>query len=850
MNNQDIVATSTAPPDPPNASSVASAAVAPAGNFALSTSCSGTVTGNACIDSNRHAVFKEDSISDQLVDMMDCIQNYTVPSSTKITGGGLSKQQSLTRPAIRRLMTLINGIAKQPLPHEDSSARLIYFNNALRNCRSLIERLAIDFLMLYQNQTQITKSLWLAVRNRGCQFLGPAMQEETLKLVLVALGDGSALSRKMLVLFVVQKLQPHFPRASKTSIGHVVQLLYRASCFKLQKRQEESSLMQLKEEFRTYEALRREHDAQIAQIAMDAGLRISPETWSILLYGDANHKYHMNAVIDRISRQPIQADDHQQCSSTSQQCSSTNAIIHPGVQSFSQIISELKHVLQYNGDPFKLLPTVVADCNHVYHTQIPQWNAEWTDFQSTLFNCLHRISNCLFIYSTKSHVIQSAFRRHNRSDPIICSKRNSLSNSVEFLNLNDVAAAVSSVMAAVDCQNGANQKLHRRTWSNSMSSLVQQVSTSKVPKMSLFMPSQVAHSSISAGSKPTSLSMPPRVLAAQTHPPIAAPLPPSQPSKQQQPMSQLSIADVINSSLYELQAPPTVEPPPGLTPVVYQSNHRSDLLIPLKAFDGTGNVGQNSSVPVTAAYGNTNAEVPPPPIIRSAAFGSPEIRDQLMKGAETNGDLTNAIISLDKQIENLQIRKQNLLSQIRPIPLHPLPVASFDDPYDVLRRVESVPNLYPSSLRQQQQRELSFKRQHTSPSNYLSSIPARPYDHETVIPFSETPTHNKYGPISRDRRHLKNSFNSSSPVSSDTVLESNVGFDITIGNSNPASPWQRVMHNDSSTLRHAQSLPVIQDEEDPTECGEISVNEDGWITNSSAWDGSIDPKFKSPVYFY
>ena len=75
--------------------------------------------------------------------------------------------------------------------------------------------------------------MWAAVRARGCQFLGPAMQEEVLKLVLLALEDASALSRKVLVMFVVQRLEPHFPQASKTSIGHVVQLLYRASCFKV-----------------------------------------------------------------------------------------------------------------------------------------------------------------------------------------------------------------------------------------------------------------------------------------------------------------------------------------------------------------------------------------------------------------------------------------------------------------------------------------------------------------------------------------------------------------------------------------------------------------------------------------
>lgn len=70
--------------------------------------------------------------------------------------------------------------------------------------------------------------------------------------------------------------------------------------FQVTKRDEDSSLMQLKEEFRSYEALRREHDAQIVHIAMEAGLRISPEQWSSLLYGDLMHKSHMQSIIDKV----------------------------------------------------------------------------------------------------------------------------------------------------------------------------------------------------------------------------------------------------------------------------------------------------------------------------------------------------------------------------------------------------------------------------------------------------------------------------------------------------------------------------------------------------------------------
>eukprot|EP00063_Salmo_salar_P019318 XP_013994153.1 PREDICTED: roquin-2-like isoform X4 [Salmo salar] len=130
----------------------------------------------------------------------------------------------LSRPMQRKLVTLVNC----QLVEEEGRLR------AVRAGRSLGERTVTELILQHQNPQQLSANLWAAVRARGCQFLGPATQEDALKLVLLALEDGSALSRKVLVLFVVQKLEARFPQASKTSIGHVVQLLYRASCFKLQ----------------------------------------------------------------------------------------------------------------------------------------------------------------------------------------------------------------------------------------------------------------------------------------------------------------------------------------------------------------------------------------------------------------------------------------------------------------------------------------------------------------------------------------------------------------------------------------------------------------------------------------
>lgn len=221
-----------------------------------------------------------------------------------------------SRPMQRKLVTLINC----QLVEEEGRAR------SMRAARSLGERTVTELILQHQNPQQLSANLWAAVRARGCQFLGPAMQEEVLKLVLLALEDGVSLCRKVLVMFVVQRLEPTFPQASKTSIGHVVQLLYRASCFKVSKRDGDSSLMQLKEEFRTYKNLRKEHDAQIVQIATEAGLRIAPDQWSALLYGDPNHKSDMQSLIDK----------------------------QQSPQSFGQSVQELMIALQRTGDPANL----------------------------------------------------------------------------------------------------------------------------------------------------------------------------------------------------------------------------------------------------------------------------------------------------------------------------------------------------------------------------------------------------------------------------------------------------------------------------------------------------------------
>ena len=142
---------------------------------------------------------------------------------------------------------------------QNSTQNQEYKNKLFRSMRSIIERILLDALTLcdqYSNQLQMQEQinnaningsnvnppivaantnnkLWSEIRSRGCQFLGPQMQDDVLKLILHALDTVTRMSRKILVLYVVHRLKKQYPKASKTSVGHVVQLLYRAGCFKV-----------------------------------------------------------------------------------------------------------------------------------------------------------------------------------------------------------------------------------------------------------------------------------------------------------------------------------------------------------------------------------------------------------------------------------------------------------------------------------------------------------------------------------------------------------------------------------------------------------------------------------------
>uniref|UniRef100_A0A0N5CXX7 RING-type E3 ubiquitin transferase n=1 Tax=Thelazia callipaeda TaxID=103827 RepID=A0A0N5CXX7_THECL len=239
---------------------------------------------------------------------------------TECTLGGSVWSDELSRAMQRKLISLL---CYQLM---DFKGRQL----ALKAARALAERAVSEIIIYHQDNTSLSSNLWSAVRSKGCQFLGPAMQEEILKLILLTLSEGFSMSRKTLTLYIVETLRDDYPQVSKTCVGHVLQLLYRASCFNVLKREGGSSLMQLKVQFRNYDALRRVHDTQIVQVAFEQGLRLSLDQWSSLLYGDQNHRSYMQSIINKLQSS----------------------------KSWKQQVSDLKAAIKYSSERESLIPVI------------------------------------------------------------------------------------------------------------------------------------------------------------------------------------------------------------------------------------------------------------------------------------------------------------------------------------------------------------------------------------------------------------------------------------------------------------------------------------------------------------
>ena len=100
----------------------------------------------------------------QCIKQLESLATHLRPVTS---ANGSTAPTQLSRPMQRKLVSLIN-------------CQLLEANGrcrAIKAARSLGERTVTELILQHQNPQQLSANLWAAVRARGCQFLGPAMQE-------------------------------------------------------------------------------------------------------------------------------------------------------------------------------------------------------------------------------------------------------------------------------------------------------------------------------------------------------------------------------------------------------------------------------------------------------------------------------------------------------------------------------------------------------------------------------------------------------------------------------------------------------------------------------------------------
>lgn len=75
--------------------------------------------------------------------------------------------------------------------------------------------------------------LWLEMRRRSCQFLGPQVQDDLILMVVRAFNTIERWSLQLLINFVIHVLKKDYPSVSEKNVMGAINLLRYAGCFRL-----------------------------------------------------------------------------------------------------------------------------------------------------------------------------------------------------------------------------------------------------------------------------------------------------------------------------------------------------------------------------------------------------------------------------------------------------------------------------------------------------------------------------------------------------------------------------------------------------------------------------------------
>lgn len=273
----------------------------------------------------KHQIDKYKCLHDCLISFA-CLLKAPLPSSCE-------DPHDFSPQMERKLRSLIHTQPLTPKGRKETSRCLV----------SIYERLITQLVHLqYSKSTQEKKFRNFLSKPKGCSIPHPKVQEEILKQLWLVMSQESggrriAYERNTINRHVELKLSGlpfiRFPDI-KTTVRKMFQLLYNLDCFdRTQTSPTEICLFRLRNDIRSLEEFRHHYNLNVIKLATDHKnvsshspdpIRMTPEHWSLILYGDTHRRSEMQSILDKIQIKPS--------------------------------LKELQQILRRNKDPFNLVP--------------------------------------------------------------------------------------------------------------------------------------------------------------------------------------------------------------------------------------------------------------------------------------------------------------------------------------------------------------------------------------------------------------------------------------------------------------------------------------------------------------
>lgn len=217
-----------------------------------------------------------------------------------------SDRMVLSPQLLKRLTTLTN---LNLITSSDGGS----IKNIVTKIASVINRLIMELNQVHYNTKQREQDFIRLVNSKGCSINDPSLTDEVLNLLLKIHKAAdqcidTSFEREVLIKFLEIELVNY--NCTKRQLRRIVQTLYACSCFEIIEGSNRPGKLRLKDELSTFDELRLKHDLGLIKMAQAEYIRLPPESWSFILYGNSYPETtsKIQSILDKYQR-PVEVSE-------------------------------------------------------------------------------------------------------------------------------------------------------------------------------------------------------------------------------------------------------------------------------------------------------------------------------------------------------------------------------------------------------------------------------------------------------------------------------------------------------------------------------------------------------------